>query len=69
MKNIKVLAKETPAADFEYWMKKTPEQRLDAVELLREQYYTMHLLLSRLSRQGHFGNFSPSYRIAEETQG
>ncbi len=41
MKNIQLLDKEDPAADLEYWMKKTPEERLDAVEFLREQYYAI----------------------------
>ena len=31
---------------IEYWKNKTPEERLDAVELLREQYYVIQGLRS-----------------------
>lgn len=36
---IVILDREDPARDIEFWRKKTPEERLDAVEFLREQCY------------------------------
>jgi len=36
-----VLNNENSAADLHYWMKKTPEERLDTVEFLREQFYAI----------------------------
>ena len=38
---INVLHNENSAADLHYWMKKTPEERLDTVEFLREQFYAI----------------------------
>ena len=28
--------------DYEYWMSRTPQERLEAVEFLRVQWYKMH---------------------------
>jgi hypothetical protein len=36
---IRISNKEDEAATRLFWRGKTPEERLDAVELLREQYY------------------------------
>jgi Arc/MetJ family transcription regulator len=38
---VNVLAKESPVSDLDFWMKKTPEERLDTVEFLREQFYAI----------------------------
>jgi hypothetical protein len=38
---IRVLENETSVSDLKYWMKKTPEERLDTVEFLREQFYAI----------------------------
>ena len=37
---------------IEYWKGKTPDERLSAVELLREQYYIIqgHIFLPRIIR-------------------
>lgn len=37
--------------DYNYWMSKTPQERIEAVEFLREQYLGMkNEILPRLSR-------------------
>ena len=36
---IVILDREDATRDIEFWKKKTPEERLDAVEFLREQCY------------------------------
>ncbi len=36
---IVILDRDDPASDIEFWRKKSPEERLDAVEFLREQCY------------------------------
>jgi Arc/MetJ family transcription regulator len=38
---IRVLDNEKSVSDLKYWMKKTPEERLDTVEFLREQFYAI----------------------------
>jgi hypothetical protein len=52
---IKILETETAASDLDYWLKKTPEQRLDAVELLREQFYAIqgYRRIPRIKRVVH----------------
>ena len=41
MKKIVIKKVEDPKDTIEYWKNKTPEERLDAVELLREQFYVI----------------------------
>ena len=41
MKKIIILEKENEEIDRLYWMKKSPEERLSAVEFLREQFYSI----------------------------
>jgi hypothetical protein len=36
---IRISSKEDEAATRRFWRDKTPEERLDTVEFLREQYY------------------------------
>jgi len=38
---IRITSKEDEAATRLFWRDKTPEERLDAVEFLREQYYVI----------------------------
>jgi hypothetical protein len=38
---IRTSSKEDEAATRQFWLDKTPEERLDAVEFLREQYYVI----------------------------
>jgi hypothetical protein len=38
---IRISSKEDEAATRLFWRDKTPEERLDAVEFLREQYYVI----------------------------
>ena len=38
---IRISNKEDEAATRIFWLDKTPEERLEAVELLREQYYVI----------------------------
>jgi Arc/MetJ family transcription regulator len=40
-KVVRVLDHEPSASDLNYWMTKTPEERLDTVEFLREQFYAI----------------------------
>ena len=49
---LRVVAKEDARADLHYWLKKTPAERVDAVEFLREQYYALsgHKTIPRLAR-------------------
>jgi hypothetical protein len=37
-KIVKIKYKNDKDSDLEYWLSKTPEERLQAVEILREQY-------------------------------
>jgi hypothetical protein len=38
---IRTSSKEDEAATRRFWLDKSPEERLDAVEFLREQYYVI----------------------------
>jgi len=38
---IRISSKEDEAATRRFWLDKSPEERLDAVEFLREQYYVI----------------------------
>jgi len=40
-KGISVIDREDATGDILFWKDKTPEERLNAVELLREQYYVI----------------------------
>lgn len=46
MRRIKILNKEDVSIDRQFWQEKTTEERLSAVEVLREQYYVIHGLTS-----------------------
>jgi len=46
MRRIKILIKEDVSIDRQFWQEKTTEERLSAVELLREQYYVIQGLTS-----------------------
>jgi hypothetical protein len=46
MKKIVIKEFDDKEDAVEYWKNKTPEERLDAVELLREQYYVIQGLRS-----------------------
>jgi hypothetical protein len=39
MKKISIIKRGEENSDHEFWKTKTPEERLSAVEFLREQYY------------------------------
>jgi hypothetical protein len=41
MKKIIILEKENEEINRHYWMRKSPEERLSAVEFLREQFYAI----------------------------
>jgi len=41
MKRLIVLVKESQEMDRLFWKKKSPEERLSTVELLREQFYAI----------------------------
>ena len=52
MRKIIITEKENHEETIEYWKGKTPDERLSAVELLREQYYIIqgHIFLPRIIR-------------------
>ena len=54
-KKITVLEKENADLDRLYWMKKSPEERLSAVEFLREQFYAIkgYATVPRLVKKIH----------------
>jgi hypothetical protein len=39
MKKISIIKRDAENNDLEFWRTKTPEERLSAVEFLREQFY------------------------------
>ena len=39
MKKMSIIKRDEKNRDHEFWRTKTPEERLSAVELLREQFY------------------------------
>ena len=41
MRKIKIIDREDLSSDRQFWEKKSPEERLSAVEFLREQYYVI----------------------------
>lgn len=38
---MRLLSREDAGSDLNFWLKKSPEERVDAVEFLREQYYAL----------------------------
>ncbi len=54
----KVSFEEAELSDIEYWKSKTPEEKLDTLQYLRELYYT----LKNESRKG----FQRVYRIIKQ---
>ena len=55
MKKITILVEENEELDRLYWIKKSPEERLSAVEFLREQFYAIQGFPSfpRLTKKIH----------------
>jgi hypothetical protein len=55
MNNIVILDKENEKSDRHYWATKSPEERLSAVEFLREQFYAIqgYTSLPRLTKKIH----------------
>jgi hypothetical protein len=52
---IRILNKENEAETRLFWLNKSPEERLDAVEFLREQYYIIrgYETVPRLAKELH----------------
>jgi hypothetical protein len=52
MKSIRILATEKPGDDLKFWLKKSSEERIDAVEFLREQFYAIqgYTLIPRIKK-------------------
>ena len=52
MHKIVITEKENHEETIKYWKEKTPDERLSAVEFLREQYYIIqgHVSLPRIIR-------------------
>jgi len=38
---VHIIKKNDNASDLQFWQEKTPEERIDAVEFLRRQYYAL----------------------------
>lgn len=49
-RHIAVTGHDTTEADKAYWKSKTPEERMAALEFLRQQYIQAHGLPQRLQR-------------------
>ncbi len=49
---VRIVDKDEGLADLRFWLGKSPRERLDAVEFLREQYYALsgHKTLPRMAR-------------------
>jgi len=58
MKKVRIIKRTEKNIDYEFWKTKTPEERLDAVELLREQCYFLQgyerlpLIIRKISIRG-----------------
>jgi len=58
MKKVRIIKRTEKNIDYEFWKTKTPEERLDAVELLREQCYLLQgyerlpLIIRKISIRG-----------------
>ena len=54
-KSIVVVEKENDREDLAFWKKHTPEERVSAVESLREQYYAIcgYTTIPRIVRELH----------------
>ena len=55
MKKITILEEENEEIDRLYWIGKSPEERLSAVEFLREQFYAIqgYVSVPRLTKKIH----------------
>lgn len=38
---VHIIKSKDNTSDLQFWQKKTPQERIDAVELLRRQYYAL----------------------------
>jgi hypothetical protein len=38
---VHIIKKNDNTSDLQFWQKKTPQERIDAVEFLRRQYYAL----------------------------
>ena len=58
MKKMRIIKRTEKNIDYEFWKTKTPEERLEAVELLREQCYLLQgydrlpLIIRKISIRG-----------------
>lgn len=49
-KTIKIVSFHQEQNDYQYWMKKSPLERLEAIEFLRQQYIKFRHANGRLQR-------------------
>ena len=49
-KTIRVLNQQDKHSDRDFWISKSPEERIGALETLRQQYIKLHGLPQRLQR-------------------
>jgi hypothetical protein len=38
---VRIIKKNDDTSDLQFWQEKTPQERIDAVEFLRRQYYSL----------------------------
>lgn len=38
---VRIIKKNDSSSDLRFWQEKTPQERIDAVEVLRRQYYSL----------------------------
>jgi hypothetical protein len=49
-KVVKIIGLRDPQSDLAYWLSKTPQERLAAIEILRQQYVRLQGIQPRLQR-------------------
>lgn len=49
---VHIIRKNDNTSDLQFWQEKTPEERIDAVEFLRTQYYSLcgYTAIPRITR-------------------
>jgi hypothetical protein len=49
-KVVRIIGLREEQSDLSYWLKKSPEERLAAIEILRQQYVRLNRIEPRLQR-------------------
>lgn len=53
---VHIIKKNNNSSDLQFWQEKTPQERINAVEFLRKQYYALsgYTSVPRITRIIHF---------------